>query len=393
MSVKRLLAIVVILGGATLAWFVLAHTVMWRTQLADGELQRQVIGNWGAPMVQSHPVAYYLSPTSARARREIQPVRTRVAIDLRYDPKRKGLLWYRTYQAELKAEYVLRNPTPIRQTVYVEFEFPAAGMRYDAFSLKLGERSTEKAPAEGSLTESILLEPGMEVPLAVTYWAAGLNRWDYSLANQPRVKDFALRMNTNFRDIDIPEGAESPTGRKETKEGWELVWEYSDVIGARSIGMAMPAVTNPGPVAARMTFFAPISLLFFFTVLLMLSIAGDVRLHPVHYFFLAAGCFAFQLLFAYLVDLVPTPVAFLVGAGVSLGLVTGYVWRGAGGRFARVSAVAQFSYMVLFSASFFLQGLTGITITVGAVVTLGLLMRFTAKVDWNQVFGGRQSSS
>ena len=53
---------------------------------------------------------------------------------------------------------------------------------------------------------------------------------------------------------------------------------------------------------------------------------------------------------------------------------------------ARISLVAQFAYMVLFSASFFFEGLTGITITVGAIVTLAILMAFTAKVDWNEVF-------
>jgi len=36
---------------------------------------------------------------------------------------------------------------------------------------------------------------------------------------------------------------------------------------------------------------------------------------------------------------------------------------------------------------FFFDGLTGITITVGAIVTLALLMAFTAKVDWNQALG------
>ena len=41
-----------------------------------------------------------------------------------------------------------------------------------------------------------------------------------------------------------------------------------------------------------------------------------------NYFFLAAGFFAFQLLFAYLVDLVPISAAFVVAAVVSLTLVT-----------------------------------------------------------------------
>jgi len=83
----------------------------------------------------------------------------------------------------------------------------------------------------------------------------------------------------------------------------------------------------------------------------------------------------------------PLTAAFLVAAAVSLLLVNGYLWRAAGAGFARIAACAQFAYMVLFSYSFFFDGLTGITITVGAIVTLALLMAFTAKVDWNQALG------
>jgi hypothetical protein len=107
------------------------------------------------------------------------------------------------------------------------------------------------------------------------------------------------------------------------------------------------------------------------------------------YFFLAAGCFAFQLLFAYLVDLVPLFGSFLIAATVSVLLVNGYLWRAAGAKFARIATLAQFAYMVLFSYSFFFDGLTGITITIGAVITLALLMAFTARVDWNTALTSR----
>jgi len=194
-------------------------------------------------------------------------------------------------------------------------------------------------------------------------------------------------MQTNFREINVPVGAESPTAR--AADGLQFHWDYTDVIGAHAIAMDMPAVPKPGYVAGRMAYFAPVSLIFFFAVLVMVSVRQRVALHPMNYFFLAAGCFAFQLMFAYLVDLVPLMTSFLIAASVSLLLVNGYLWRAAGAKFARISTLAQFSYMVLFSYSFFFDGLTGITITIGAVVTLALLMAFTAKVDWNTALGSR----
>jgi inner membrane protein involved in colicin E2 resistance len=150
--------------------------------------------------------------------------------------------------------------------------------------------------------------------------------------------------------------------------------------------MGMPSVANPGPVASRMSFFAPVSLLFFFAVLVLMGMVWGIRLHPMNYFFLAAGCFAFQLLFAYLVDLIPLPLAFAISAVVSLALVSGYLFAAVGRRYAQLAAVAQFAYMVLFSYSFFFEGLTGLTITIGAIVTLALLMITTAKVNWGDKF-------
>ncbi len=150
--------------------------------------------------------------------------------------------------------------------------------------------------------------------------------------------------------------------------------------------MAMPNVLNAGPVAARISFFAPVSLLFFFAVLLIYGAMRGLTLHPMNYFFLAAGCFAFQLLFAYLVDVLPVHAAFAISAAVSLVLVTGYIHAVAGWGLSRVGGVAQFAYMVLFSYSFFFDGLSGLTITVGAVVTLAILMIATAKVNWAEKF-------
>lgn len=387
MKITRLFAILFIVAGTAVAWLVLGSALNIRTQRSSVHLGKVVEGNWGVPMRQMHPEVFYVSPTAANVRREIHPESSDIKVDLEFDKKKKGLLWYRTYKVDFEADYKVKNPTPITQTIYVSFKFPAKGARYDRFSFVLGEKQTDKAPREGEITDAVILKPGEELPVKLTYTATGLDDWIYSFGkNQNRVRNFNLAMNTNFTEIDIPVGSESPTSRKSIETGLLLNWDYSDVIGASAVGMGMPAVTNPGPVATRMTFFAPVSLLFFFSVIVIFGAVKKVDLHPMNYFFLAAGCFAFQLLFSYLVDLVPVYLAFVVSAIVSLFLVNTYIARVAGASFARVSLLSQFAYMVLFSASFFFEGLTGITITIGAIITLALLMAYTAKVDWNEVF-------
>ena len=51
--------------------------------------------------------------------------------------------------------------------------------------------------------------------------------------------------------------------------------------------------------------------------------------------------------------------------------------------------LAQTVYLVGFSYAFFWQGMTGLTVTVGAIVTLFILMQATGRVDWFDVFARR----
>lgn len=373
-----------------LGWFLLGGAVAKRTATANENLGKEVRGIWGPSMVQQHPHAYYLPPGGGVKNGILRPASSRVAASLSYEPRRKGLLWHRTYEIAFEGEYAIQNPTPIGQTVYVVFTFPSREATYHDFTFAIGDAApTARAPENGAITESVVIPPNGSVPLKVGYRARGVDRWSYAFADASRVRGFELRMTTDFADIDFPAGTGSPTERRRTQDGWELTWSYPDVLSAPAIGMEMPKVLNAGPVAARISFFAPVSLLFFFAVLLIVGAVRGQNLHPMNYFFLAAGFFAFQALFTYLVDLVPLHLSFGIAAAVSLALVCGYIHSVSGGRLSRVAIPAQIAYMVLFSYSFFFDGLTGLTITIGAVATLALLMLVTAHIDWDEKIGKR----
>jgi inner membrane protein involved in colicin E2 resistance len=106
-----------------------------------------------------------------------------------------------------------------------------------------------------------------------------------------------------------------------------------------------------------------------------------------NYFFLSAAFFAFHLLLAYLVDHLDVHAAFLTAAATSVFLVLSYLRLVMGTRAALAEAgLAQTVFLVLFSYAFFFEGVTGLTVTLGAVVTLFVLMQVTGRVDWGQVF-------
>jgi inner membrane protein involved in colicin E2 resistance len=126
--------------------------------------------------------------------------------------------------------------------------------------------------------------------------------------------------------------------------------------------------------------------------MLIITTMRGIDLHPMNYFFLAAAFFSFHLLMAYLVDHVSIHLAFVLASAVSVFLVVSYLRLVVGLRFAtREAAIAQFVYLVMFSYAFFLQGFTGLAITIGSIVTLFVVMQVTGRIRWTEKFALRAS--
>ena len=387
MKLTHLIVIAVIFVCTSIAWWLLGAVITQRTSHVSYQTGDSVSGRWGPPLLQKHPSARYTSSSGSRV--SLQPAKSDVKVQLSYQPVKMGLLWHRTYGATFEGHYTFTNSTAITQKFDIDFELPSSGALLDKIKFTLGEggnaRDSIAAPEQGVVTDSVQLAPGESIPIVVSYECRGMDHWRYAFADASRIRDFMLTMNTDFTDVNFP--ISSPTDREQLEKGMQLVWKYEDAISAPGIGMEMPRELNAGPVAAQISFYAPLSLLLFFTVIIITVISRGMSLHPVNYFFLAAGFFAFPLLFSYMLDVFPVHLSFFIAAACSLLLVCGYLRAAAGEFLFRVAVVAQSAYMVLFSYSFFFKGLTGLTLTVGGIVTLGVLMALTAKVDWSQKLG------
>jgi inner membrane protein involved in colicin E2 resistance len=149
----------------------------------------------------------------------------------------------------------------------------------------------------------------------------------------------------------------------------------------------MPEKLQPGPLAGQISYFAPVSLLFFFFLMFIITTIRNIELHPMNYFFLASAFFAFHLLLAYLVDHISIHAAFVISSIVSVFLVVSYLRLVVGMRFAAVEAGgAQLVYLVLFSYAFFFKGYTGLAVTIGAIITLFVVMQLTGRIRWAEKF-------
>lgn len=394
MTVSRLIGIIFIFICTTIAWVILGTSVMMRTNSGYTQLNQRVEDLWGSEHYQRAPTVALktIEKDGDREKEVITPVEldsSNVRVDLRLQHRRKGLLWYSTYDVDFVADYTFRNPLHEGAEGTVTFFFPASGTIYDGFEFRVGETDiTPNADNSYEGLKAIIDVPaGGEIPIHVAYKSRGLDRWVYSFSDGiTTVKNFSLKAVTDFSEYDFPQQTISASAKTPTKNGWALEWTFNNLVSDFDIGVQMPTKLNPGPLASRMSYFAPVSLLFFFTTLIVLGAVRDRNLHPMHYFFLGASFFSFHILFAYLVDHMLLEVAFIIAAVVSMALVATYLYRAAGGRFALWVSGAQLVFLVLFSYAFFFEGYTGLVITIGAILTLAIMMQLTAKVDWTEVF-------
>jgi hypothetical protein len=318
----------------------------------------------------------------------VRPSASEIAVDLKNEFRQKGLLWYSTYRVAFRGDYALHNPDTQQQSMRFYLPLPAAQAVYDDLLFIVDGRTVPPVTEKEAAYAALEVPPNGTAKVRVSYRSQGLESWRYSFGQEVNpVENFHLRMTTNFRDIDFPDNTLAPAEKHETAEGWQLDWTYKNLLSGYAIAMTMPEKLQPGPLASEISFFAPVSLFFFFFLIFIITTLRNVDLHPMNYFFLGAAFFAFHLLLAYLVDHLDIHVSFAICSAVSVLLVVTYLRLVVGTEFAvREAALAQILYLVLFSYAFFFKGMTGLSITIGAILTLFAVMQMTGRIRWSEKF-------
>jgi len=412
----RLFVIGFIWLGCTLAWSILGSSLTVRSTDTSSARSEEVHGLWGGPLYQEPPKAFYAATTIQEEKKTVQregegPVTTTIrkkvqrkievplegsdlAADFALDHRRRGLMWFATYGLDFRGTYRFRNPSDEPRSMTMNLALDTVSRTYDG--LRISDEQGKPIPFSivgGMAQWKQPFKAGQERRVDIAFRTRGTGSWRYAATpGSNEARNFRLRVSTDFPHVDFPLDSVSPSKHSATGDAWKGEWSFESLITSSPMGIQMPEKLNPGPLAARITFFAPVSLLFFFFVISMLAITSGRELHPMHYFLLGCAFFAFHLLFAYSVDHLALTWAFLLSAVVSMLLVLSYVRHFVGWRFAlqRVAPV-QLIYLVLFSASFFWKGFTGLAITIGAILTLFAVMQFTGHLDWSETFAKRSA--
>jgi len=421
---RRILAIAAIFFCTSLAWTILGSTIFLRTESAGGSLGGRVASTWGAAQEQAPPEVRYVwtetqtvtaEENGKKITREEKNERSqgvaldsnRVEAQIHVDYRQKGLLWFSTYTVAFSGEHAFHNPSSAEQTFVFRLPLPAEQAVYDGLSVSLDGKPMTLVFGSSDVTARTVLPGGAHGVLKTAYRSQGQKSWRYHLgqnrngaASAPgsagisQANDFHMLIETDFSGFDFPDNSLSPTEKRRTGNGWELRWDYQNLVSGYDIALAMPEKLQPGPLAGEISYFAPVSLLFFFFIVFILSELRGIELHPMNYFFLASAFFAFHLLLAYLVDHTSIHLAFAISSLVSLLLVVSYLRLVVNWRFAVVDAgLAQLIYLVLFSYAFFFAGFTGLAVTVGAILSLFVVMQMTGRIRWSEKFASPTPAS
>jgi hypothetical protein len=406
--VRQLVYVGLIWLGCAVAWMILGSTLLVRSGETTGRLGPEVQGLWGPPLEQLPPVgsvpkapvvpapnpaaaagAPYRSdpppnvPTGNLAIELLVPlVGSDIDVGLALEHRQKGLLWFATYGLSFDARYTFENPSDAEQKVLFELPLAESNALYDGFTVTRVDGRAVSAEVQGGVARwNDTLKAHEKPQYRVKYRSRGTGSWTYAVTRgTTQVRDFRLGLTTDFGDVDFPAGSLSPSSGAKSGNSWKGEWRFETLVASAPIGVEMPQLLNPGPLASKITFFAPLSLLFFFFVVAVLAAAQKKELHPLHYFFLGTAFFAFHLLFAYLVDHFAIVPSFVISSLVAVTLVVSYSRLFVGWKFAlREMAASQLIYLVLFSLTFFWNGFTGLSITVGAIITLFVLMQLTGR--------------
>jgi len=407
----HLIALAAIFGCVTTAWLMFGAVMTERTGRQDRKLVGRVAELWGSPHAQQAPAMAFewgvereverteWSPKGEmveireivvdRHEQAVSPGSTDITVDLGLDQRRKGLMWYSLYDADFEGRWTYTHGLDTGGDLRITFSFPDPAGLYDGFHFTVDgvDLASALEPVAGQVVARVPVQPGQQVAFEIGYRSRGLDSGRYVPApDVANLERFALAMTTDFHDIDYPPLCLSPSARQHDDEGWSLDWRYSQIVTGHDIGLLMPAHVQPGELAAQLSFSAPVSLLFFFLLMVVLAVLRRIEIHPVNYLFLAAGFFAFHLLFGYLVDHLAVVPAFAICSAVSILLVVSYLRLVVSARFAFVEAgLAQLVYLIGFSLAHFWEGFTGLTVTVLSILTLFLLMQLTGRLRWNEV--------
>jgi hypothetical protein len=375
------LAIVLVVSG------VLAVRITDRRGFADGELHRDVMERWGAPIHQPAPsVRYVPTGTVFNALEPLPLTRQAVAIDATMNYRKRGLVYFSGFDFRFTGDYATENA--LDRDVDVAFVFPIAMEKNRvllsklAFSVNGAAAPVELGKGGDKLLWTGRLKPGEKLALRVAFEGRGLDSFTYAMDPAAPARNVGLTVDIRGgENFDYADGVVPATDVERSGDVTRLRWRFDSLESGIPIGVVLPSEKSFDAIIATCVGRAWAGFLLFFGGLVALCLHHRRPPRVFESYLFAAGYALFFVLVAYLAAFVHFYAAWALALAITAALLCGYAalllprgaWRAVGGLV--VSSVAVPTLAVI------LQGYTGLIYAFEALALVAALMVASARPE------------
>lgn len=379
------LAIVLLVSG------VLVVRMKDRRGFADGELHRDVMERWGAPIRQPMPSVRHVPTGTVFNTLEPLPLtRQAVAVEATMNYRKRGLVYFSGFDFRFTGDYATENT--FDREVDVAFVFPISLEKNKvllselAFTVNGAAAPVELGKDGDKLLWTGRLGPGEKLALQVAFEGRGLDSFVYVMDPGAAARNVSLAVDIRGGDnFDYADGVVPATEVEREGDLTRLRWRFDSLESGIPIGVVLPSEKSFDAIIATFVARSWAGFLLFFAGLVALGLhhARPLRLHESYLF--TSGYTLFFVLVAYFAAYVHFYVAWAAALAITGALLCGYAAlllpRGA---WKRVAALVAASVAVP-TLAVILQGYTGLIYTLEALGLVAVLMVATARPEGQRI--------
>ncbi|MCP4138550.1 MAG: hypothetical protein GY754_46760 [bacterium] len=398
-----LTGLVIVLSGVSVA---LGIRTKERGRQKFHENLTEVKQIWGNNIVQRPPAISYKTLTRVERQnwktgepykvnrivsKDIKIKKSSMDISIDKDIRKKGLQVYNGYILKFKGTYVVKNPLGKDEKIYFHLPLPSGGNNITNATISVnGKQYDRDQKVSDGLDWKGTIKSGRNITIIISYACQGLDSFRYALDYVEReIPEFSMTINTDFDsdDINYIRNSMVHTGISESDGRSIVLWKAKNLITRQPVAISFDSGKRTDEIVAGLYMYSPLAIFLFLAILLVFSIAYDIRLHFMHFVFFGAGFLFFYFFLSYIVSYIGFIPGFILSAMLSGSMLIYYSKiLNRGRKLMEGTVIGLVMFQFFFSFAFYFPMHTGFLILIGSAATLFLLMRATAGIDWQGKF-------
>lgn len=367
---------------------VISSQISDRQGFASGDLHKDVMERWGAPIVQAAPSVRYVE--SGSVFNSLHPLaldRQHVRLDAEMNYRKRGLIYFSGFEFAFHGDYSVQNPRD--HDIDIVFVFPVHADRNrillsDRTFLVNGEATDiDLDETSNRLVWTGRLAPEESADFEIAFNGRGLDLFTYRMDPALPVRQFDLDVRIQGGDTyDYAAGVVPAHTVTAGDDDVRLRWNFPSLESGVPVGVTLPSETSFDSIILTMIRRSWTVFVLFFVAVIGLSLFFERRLMRHESWLIASSYAFFFVLLPYLAAYMHFHLAYALTALAIGALVQVHLER-VFGRRARPHAAALILTMLwLPTIAVILENYTGLIYSLEIFAALLFLMLLTTRSDF-----------